>query len=46
MLRRTIELGFGAIVTYLVLYNASGAGTLLDKGGTAGVGLVKAFQGR
>jgi hypothetical protein len=34
------------IGTYLVVYNATGAGKLVQQGGSSGATLVKAFQGR
>ncbi len=41
-----LKLGASMIITYLVLAYATGAGKLLTSGGTAGVGVIKAFQGR
>ncbi len=34
------------IGTYLLVYYATGAGRVIGAGGDAGVGIIKAFQGR
>lgn len=41
-------LRYGAILigTYLVVFYATGSGTVLDKGTAGGVNVIKAFQGR
>jgi len=41
-----LKLGATLIGTYLLLAYATGAGKLLTSGGSAGVGVIKAFQGR
>lgn len=46
MMRRALELGFGAIFMYLAVEYASGGGTLLTTGGTQLDNTIKAFQGR
>lgn len=46
MLRRALELSFGAIFMYLLVENASGGGTLIQAGGTQVDDTIKAFQGR
>lgn len=42
----TLKRGAFLIALYLVIYNASKAGTLLTAGSKGGVDIVKAFQGR
>jgi hypothetical protein len=46
MMRRALELSFGAIFMYLAVEYASGGGTLIQTGGTEAVDTIKAFQGR
>lgn len=46
MIKKVVTYSFLAIGTYLVLYNATGSGTLINNTGTQGVNLIKAFQGR
>lgn len=41
-----VKIGGVLIVVYLVVAHATDAGRLLASAGTAGSGLVKAFQGR
>jgi hypothetical protein len=41
-----IKVGAILIGTYLLLARATGAGSLMSKAGSAGVGVIKAFQGR
>ncbi len=43
---RALYYGAALIGTYLVLYHATGAGTLLKSGTSGAVGLTKALQGR
>lgn len=44
--RRFLVYGGGLIALYLVLYHASGAGTLLTSAGPQVTGTIRAFQGR
>lgn len=46
MARKIIVYGFGAIVLYLVVTHATGAGTLIKDTTAGGSSVVKAFQGR
>jgi hypothetical protein len=43
-----VALKYSAVLigTYLLVYYATGAGKVIQQGGSASVGLVKAFQGR
>jgi len=41
-----LKMGAGLIALYLVVYNASKAGTLITSGSKGGVDVIKAFQGR
>jgi hypothetical protein len=41
-----LKYSFYAIITFLGVSYATGAGTLLKSGGTSAAGVIKAFQGR
>jgi hypothetical protein len=43
---KTLRYSAYLIGLYLVVYNASKAGTLLTSGSKGGVSVIKAFQGR
>lgn len=43
---RVVKIGGTLIVVYLVAAYATGFGSLLGSAGSAGAGVVKAFQGR
>lgn len=45
-MRKALVIGGGLIALYLVVANATGFGKSVSATGSAGVGLVKAFQGR
>lgn len=45
-MRRALTMGAWLIGTYLVLSKATGAGTVLSKGGDTTVKFVRALQGR
>lgn len=45
-MKTAIKYGATLIGVYLVVFYASGAGRVLQSGGTAAVGLTKALQGR
>lgn len=44
--QKVVKYTFWTIGAYLALYYATGAGKLLSGGRDAGVGIVKALQGR
>lgn len=46
MIRQLAKYGAGLIALYIVVYNASGAGSLLTKGATGVQGITKTLQGR
>lgn len=43
---KVLKRGAFLIALYLVVYNASKAGTLITSGSKGGVSVIKAFQGR
>lgn len=43
---RVVKIGGVLIVVYLVAAHATGWGSLLGSAGTAGTGVIRAFQGR
>lgn len=43
---KALSLGGALIATYLLVVHATGAGNLMARAGTAGSGVIKAFQGR
>lgn len=43
---KALSVAGGLIATYLLVAHATGAGNLMSQAGTAGSGIVKAFQGR
>lgn len=45
-MKKALTYGAGLIALYLVVEHYTGAGTLLSKGSTGGVSVIKAFQGR
>lgn len=45
-MKDALKIGGLLIFTYLAVYYATGAGTVLGAGGKAGVGIIEAFQGR
>lgn len=45
-MRTALLYGAGLIGLYLAVAYATGGGQLLSSAGTAGVGVIKAFQGR
>jgi hypothetical protein len=44
--RKLAVYGAGLIALYLLVENATGAGTLLDKSASGSVGIIRALQGR
>lgn len=46
MIRQLAKYGAGLIALYIVVYNASGAGSLLTKGAAGVQGITKTLQGR
>lgn len=45
-MKKALAYGAALIALYLVVYNYTGAGTLLTNGANGSVGVIKAFQGR
>lgn len=46
MIRQLAKYGAGLIALYIVVYNASGAGSLLSNGAKGVQGITKTLQGR
>lgn len=46
MTKKILTYGAGLIALYLVVQNYMGAGTVLTKGSSATVGIIKGLQGR
>lgn len=44
--RKALTYASGLIALYLLVYNATNAGNLINAGATGGSALVKTFQGR
>lgn len=45
-MKKALTYSAGLIALYLVVANATGAGSVLRSGAAGGAGLVKTFQGR
>lgn len=45
-MKKALVYGAGLIALYLVVEHYTGAGTLLDKGSSGGVKIIKSLQGR